>query len=234
MNRDDIRGVIVKCGEPFLFFFLWPIFFCRSDVIISLGGALSNGPGVSIEAKEVARRYCGVSFTFARTSDGIQPADGSRRVCEAFLGPWKCPESTYRNRLPLICLKTSMAGLLGSIFFAASTNASCSAFNCAMPISRIFCGGRSTNSVCARKRRNFSSPRAKSSEAFRSFSGFFNDVAVITERVCGFAIGCLKCDADLLVFETADSGGEIFFQKIGLNLWRFGLQARQTALEAFH
>jgi hypothetical protein len=42
----------------------------------------------------------------------------------------------------------------------------------------------------------------------------FQPCCVITERVCCFAIGCLKCNAELLVFEAAYSGNEIFFQKI--------------------
>src|SRR5678816_1308485 len=40
MNRGNIGGVIIKCGEPFLLFFFWPILFRRCDVVISLGGAL--------------------------------------------------------------------------------------------------------------------------------------------------------------------------------------------------
>ena len=33
---------------------------------------VSKGPGVSIEAKLVARRYCGVSATCARTGEGMR------------------------------------------------------------------------------------------------------------------------------------------------------------------
>src|SRR5262249_57908285 len=40
MHRDNIGGVMIKRGEPFLFFLRRPIFFGRCDVVISLGGAL--------------------------------------------------------------------------------------------------------------------------------------------------------------------------------------------------
>src|SRR5215470_9153381 len=40
MNRDNVGGVIVKCGEPFLLFLVRPLLFRRCDVVISLGGAL--------------------------------------------------------------------------------------------------------------------------------------------------------------------------------------------------
>src|SRR6266481_26368 len=73
-----------------------------------------------------------------------------------------------------ICLKTSIAGLFGSIFFAEG---------------EIKCG-------------------------FGKFLPF-KPRCVITERVCRFAIGCLKCNAELLVFDAAHSGNEIFSQKIG-------------------
>ena len=43
----------------------------------------------------------------------------------------------------------------------------------------------------------------------------FQPRCVITERACGFAIGCLKCNTELLIFEAAHSGDEILFQKIG-------------------
>src|SRR5439155_9816456 len=40
MNRDNVGCVIIKRGEPFLFFFLGPILLCRRNVVIRLGGAL--------------------------------------------------------------------------------------------------------------------------------------------------------------------------------------------------
>src|SRR5207253_704641 len=83
---------------------------------------------------------------------------------------------------PWICLKTSIGDLLGSIFFAASANASGSAFNCAIPISRIFSGGRSTSSVWARKRVNLSSPSAQSSDACGSFPRSSQAANAIVER----------------------------------------------------
>src|SRR5258705_23923 len=43
----------------------------------------------------------------------------------------------------------------------------------------------------------------------------FQPRCVITERVCRFAVGCLKCNAKLLVFDAAHSGNEILSQKIG-------------------
>jgi len=42
----------------------------------------------------------------------------------------------------------------------------------------------------------------------------FQPCCVIAERICGFAVGYLKCNAELLVFQTSYSGNEIFFQKI--------------------
>jgi hypothetical protein len=216
MNRDNVGGVIIKCGEPFLLFLLRPILFRRCDVVISLGGALLERTGVSIEAKEVARRYCGVSFTFARTSDGIPT---NRRLTTYLRSLSRSLAMSGINLSEAgcslwICLKTSIAGLFGSIFFAASANASCSAFNCAMPISRTFCGGRLTSSVCARKAREFFFAKSEIKCGFGKFLPF-QPRCVITERVCRFAIGCLKCNAELLVFDAAHSGNEIFFQKIG-------------------
>src|SRR5207244_1480417 len=40
MNRNDVGGVIVEGGEPFLFLFLWPIVLGGCDVIVGLGRAL--------------------------------------------------------------------------------------------------------------------------------------------------------------------------------------------------
>src|SRR5215472_5805914 len=39
MNRDNVGGVIIERGEPFLLFVLRPIFFGRCDVVIRIGGA---------------------------------------------------------------------------------------------------------------------------------------------------------------------------------------------------
>ena len=39
VDRRNVRGVIIEGGEPFLFLFLWPIVFRRSDVIIRLVGS---------------------------------------------------------------------------------------------------------------------------------------------------------------------------------------------------
>ena len=71
VNGNDVRREIVERREPFVLLLLRPVVLDRRHVIIRLGcSRVSNAPGVSIEAKLVARRYCGVSLTCARTSDG--------------------------------------------------------------------------------------------------------------------------------------------------------------------
>ena len=40
MNRNDVGGVIVEGGEPFLFLFLRPLVLRRRDVVIGLGSPL--------------------------------------------------------------------------------------------------------------------------------------------------------------------------------------------------
>src|ERR1051325_3919272 len=45
MNRDNIGGVVIERGEPFLLFFRWPIIFRRSEVVISFGGAFLEWTG---------------------------------------------------------------------------------------------------------------------------------------------------------------------------------------------
>jgi hypothetical protein len=46
------------------------------------------------------------------------------------------------------------------------------------------------------------------------------DHRVIVQRVCRFAVGRLKCDAELVVFETTDSRNEILFSENRRNLWQ--------------
>src|SRR4029453_8581483 len=40
VDRSNIGSVIIKCGEPLLLFFLRPILFRRSDIVIGLRGTL--------------------------------------------------------------------------------------------------------------------------------------------------------------------------------------------------
>src|SRR6476620_12255337 len=73
MNRHNVRGVIIKCGEPFILFLLRPIVLRRGDVVISLSGALLERTGSVHRGKgggaQILRGLFYFRANFRRNSD---------------------------------------------------------------------------------------------------------------------------------------------------------------------
>ena len=124
-------------------------------------------------------------------------------------------------------LKTSVAGLLGSMIFPASANASCSRFNSARPISSTFAGGRSTSSCSASMRRYFSSPIAHGAVAFgKRF--FLQPGRVLAQRHEGFAIGERESGVQLRIFHVLQRVDQILLQETRRRRAQFRSPARRT------
>ena len=214
VNRNDVGGVIIEGGEPFLLLFLRPIVLRRRDVVIRFIGAFLEWTW------RVHRRERGGAQVLrglfhlrsnlrwdARPNDWLKTylrilsrslATSGMRFCGVGCSLW-------------ICLKTSIGDLFGSIFLPLRRT---------LLVRLLIAPGRSRGFL--RRKINEFCLRQEAPEFFfaqREIHGGFRKFlplqprGIIVERICAFAVGLVKGDAKLFVLEVADSGNEIFFRK---------------------
>src|SRR4029450_1046349 len=203
-------------GEPFLLFLLRPTLFRRCDVVISLGGAflertwsIHRGEG---GGAQILRGLFYFRANLRRNSDQPTAHNVFAKLVQIF---GNVRDQFVRSRmLALDLLENLYRRFVRVDLFRRLGEGFLFGFQLRHADLENFLWRKIDQFRLRQEASEFFFAKSEIKCGFGKFLSF-QPCRVITERVCRFAVGRLKCNAELLVLEAAHSGNEVFFQKIG-------------------